>query len=785
MRLFVIVCAFCALGANPGGERSGSESSGSESSSSPRTAKHAETFDGWQGLRVIHQEGLPQRIKAADLDGTGRQQLIVVNARQSRLDLYSWQPPGKHTAAPAPDRDRPNDLPMAPDWKHSEVPLDELPSDVAVYDLDGDQRPELLVLAATGNKVIAYERDGEGGWRKGSHWDLLPGTPTGKTLLLLRHLNKGRAQLLLSFEQGIQTLDLEKGSRPSWLSPRESRGRLDWKLVDLDGDGDEDLLEWSSQPRQTVRWFENAAGNLLPAQVLYDRTVQEAGAIVLKKLPAEVLLLGGTHDGLLRRYAMAPGDANELGRHESLPMPSGAKTAWCGVQLDGRPSLVASDPNQPRLRVHELSKTGWLGEQSFPSLGGIRNLVAPQAQPGSVLLWIKDAADLYVSTWRSGRLTYPEVMRPDASSSAATSKTHETAYALPVASGGETGRKILTLDSVGSTIWWVQQVGSDLDLHVWPKAAKTATTTRFKNIGTKTEKVLWLGGERLLVQDAYASGARLAAVQKGKTTLTDPPHMSKVDLGEFALYDVDGQLKPARLTDGVLQWLSADLRPTDQIMLPDGQRIGAYVPLAGGRAWALEQGGGFLDKLEPDDAGVARVTDRLRLPHGAFLTLDPVLGLMLVDQDRVIRLSRGQSMELKLIDSIDGRVGRPSGVKEATIHRFLVADVTGDGDEDVVLCDDKRHQLTVLVRGDKELKPIVSWQVFEDQAYPYGGEHESQVTEPRAIVGCDADGDGRPDLALLCQDRLLIYLAADSGQLAKGIGTLTRGAGPLKKDAGP
>ena len=145
-----------------------------------------------------------------------------------------------------------------------------------------------------------------------------------------------------------------------------------------------------------------------------------------------------------------------------------------------------------------------------------------------------------------------------------------------------------------------------------------------------------------------------------------------------------------------------------------------------------------------------------------MLASDPVLGLMLIDQDRVVRLSRGRPSELKLIDSIDGRVGRPSGVKEATIHRFMVADVTGEGDEDVVLCDDLKHQLTVLVPGPKELKPIISWQVFEDQAYPYGGEHESQVTEPRAVVGFDADGDGRADLALLCQDRLLIYLAKDT-----------------------
>ena len=144
-------------------------------------------------------------------------------------------------------------------------------------------------------------------------------------------------------------------------------------------------------------------------------------------------------------------------------------------------------------------------------------------------------------------------------------------------------------------------------------------------------------------------------MKKDATTLTDPAHLSKVDLSEFALYDVDGQFKPARMTDGVLQWLAPDLHPTDQIMLPEGQRMGDYVPLADGQAWALEQGGGFLDKLEPDSAGIPRVTDRLRMPHGNALTMDPVLGLLLGDQDRVIRLSRGQPVELKLIDSIDGR----------------------------------------------------------------------------------------------------------------------------------
>ncbi len=134
---------------------------------------------------------------------------------------------------------------------------------------------------------------------------------------------------------------------------------------------------------------------------------------------------------------------------------------------------------------------------------------------------------------------------------------------------------------------------------------------------------------------------------------------------------------------------------------------------------------------------------------------------MLVDQESVIRLGKGRPWELTLKDSFDGRVGRPSGVKEPAIHRIATTDVTGDGQEDVILFDDARHQVTVLTRGEKGLVALGSWKVFDDRTYPYGGKEEQQIAEPRVLIGFDADGDHAQDLALLCQDRLIIYVARE------------------------
>ena len=711
-------------------------------------------FDGWAGMRVIPLEGRAERLVVADLGNDGRDDVIIVNPRQARIDLYRWLTAADRTRADTTDPERPNELPLAPDWAHGEVSIDEMPVDAVPHDLDGDQRPELLVLTNPSNRISIYSQaadkavDAKGAWKKTGEWNLLAGTPTGRNgCLLIRDLPDGRHELLVSCEQGIQQLPLIRGSRAVWLAPRESRGRLDWHLADLDGDGDDDLVEWSNVARQVVRWYPcGADGSLLPAQTIHDQTVEGMQTATPVSGSADVYLLGGSDKGVLRRYQLARAEATDVGRQDALPMASAARRGWCGMQVGDEnarsPAIVAVDVTQPRLRVHRLGDSGWLTEETFPAIGGVKALAAPAAEQGTLLLWAKDAADLHRCRWENGRLTYPEPWQREGKD-----------------------RKILALDAVGSTVWWAQKVGSDLDLFVWPADKAEPTKTRYTDLGPKVEQVVWLGGDTILVQDSYATAGKIVTLADGKPMVATPALLAKMDSSEYTVLEVNGTLRKARLTDGVLQWLGDDLHPVDQVMLTEGQKIGSYLPIAGSgpaEAWALEQGGGFLHRLKADDAGVMRGVESVKPPAGTALRWDPVLGMMLVDQERVVRLSRGVPWQLKLVESIDGRIGRRSGVSESTIHRVLVTDLDGDGNEDAALCDDRKHQLTAMLRRADALERSVTWKVFEDRKYPYdGGESKDLVAEPRRIAGLDADGDGTPDLAMVSQDRLVIYLGKD------------------------
>lgn len=702
-----------------------------------------DSFPGWEGMRVIHQQSRPQVLRAGDLFGDGRDELIAVNTRQSRLDIYRWRDEPEKNPAP-PDPKRPNELPMAPEIEALELPLEELPRDVVLFSEDGNEAHDLLVLVGPPNRLLRYRVSEEEstGWEEIDSWDLLPGTAGGSNPLLLHAGTNGSpAEVLIGFSEGIQRLRLENGSRVRWFQPKERLNRRNWWMADLDGDEETDIIEWVREQGQTLRWYKSDNDELLPARGLSDRNFKAMEMLSLEGEMDELLLLGGSQEGILRRYRVERDEESPVGNQQMLSL--GGRTAWTGYPLNGEPVLVTTGPDQPRLEIFALTRDGWAARGDFPAVRGIKGLAAPKADPGSLLIWADEATDLYQSRWEKERLTYPRPM---------------------VQSAEIDDRRIVALSRAGDTIWWAQSVGDDLDVYHWPADAEEAVKTRFEGIGGDYSGVNRLNERTLLLMETYARNPKLAVLgEDGTVSVSEPSRLRRSRLEEYFPVNVGGAERVGRLTDGVWQWLDDELQTEDQIMLPQGLQMAAYLPLTGDEAWVLEQGGRTLHRMKPDEAGIPRAEDRHTLPGGASLVEDPYLGLILHDNDQIVRLANGAPWHLALAESIDSRVGRTTGVREATIHRVFTADLTGDGRQEVIFSDDQRHHLTALTLEEDGLEPLISWQVFEDRSYPYGSNEgqRNTVEEPRALIGLDLDGNGLQDLAMLSHDRLVIYLARE------------------------
>ena len=153
-----------------------------------------------------------------------------------------------------------------------------------------------------------------------------------------------------------------------------------------------------------------------------------------------------------------------------------------------------------------------------------------------MLLWAKDAADLYVSRWEHHRLTYP----------------------APMAQSPEVeDRRIVALGTVGRITWWAQRVDKDLVLYTWRAGEDEPKDVLFENVGAKVDDAKWLGGQRLLIRENYARTVKLAVRDGDQTHVTEPGHIKKAQLSEFQLIVApDGEENTsegrlARLTDGV------------------------------------------------------------------------------------------------------------------------------------------------------------------------------------------------------------------------------------------
>ena len=179
------------------------------------------------------------------------------------------------------------------------------------------------------------------------------------------------------------------------------------------------------------------------------------------------------------------------------------------------------------------------------------------------------------------------------------------------------------------------------------------------------------------------------------------------------------------------------------------------------QAHALDNSRRTVHILEKDKSGIYRSVTEHEIAPTRALFIDPIFGTLALNDNSVSQISAGKNLELTMQEVLDKDLLELPDVKKPFVSDYRIMDVTGNGQNDILVIDYPHKRLTLISKNNEKYEQILSWEVFDDKKYPYsdGKSNQNSGTEPREILAGDFDKDGFRDLVMMCHDRIIYYLA--------------------------
>ncbi len=731
-----------------------------------------ETYPIDQDISLLH---------VADLDGDGLNDIIVANNLRAKIDLL-YNMTGKTNAANASTAPKLelNELPPDSRFRIDSLPSDERLSALAVADLNGDGRPDLVYFGDTKDLIVRYNL-GTNGWSEPKSWHIDDGRLDANALAVGDLNGDGLTDVALLGDNGAVYFLAQQPdhtlAEPQKISYSGTPKAV--QILDLDGDGKEDLLlvDFDSPTPYRFR-LQTATGQLGPE--IYFKS-QPIRSFTMDKLAGDntnyvVSIVQATGRAEVSQFTRKPGEllsgTLRHGQFQILPL-SKTDTAsrgvqWADVNGDGREDLLVAEPDTGQLSVYLQQPDGTLAApKKFPSLAGVSQIAVSDwngdGHPEIFLLSKDENAVGTTQFDKDGHLPFPTVIpldgKPLVMTAGVLKPGSKPALAVIVDKDGARSLVIRTAD--GKT-----------------KSQKLSDTFKSNPVSLSIADVN---------QDGLPDLVALIPYEKIKVMLqkadgnfdeidVDPPG-GAMEQPWMVSADLEGKGKPELLLPQknfvravVLQRLPKNNGSTngpgwefqvkDQIngASPDSRITGATAVANGTNAmpsiFLFDADNKQLTLCEKDQAGVWQVVKNLDLPVSTFTGIRPVnLGtpaVAFLGQNSVAwQALSGDVWDLTKLDDYD------TPIKDGYLNDVVTGDLVGSGRQQLVFMETLKNYLDlVFFSPDRKLVPGDRWQVFEQHTFRGAA---NAIPEPREAAVADVTGDKKNDLIVLVHDRILVY----------------------------
>ncbi len=97
-------------------------------------------------------------------------------------------------------------------------------------------------------------------------------------------------------------------------------------------------------------------------------------------------------------------------------------------------------------------------------------------------------------------------------------------------------------------------------------------------------------------------------------------------------------------------------------------------------------------------------------------------------------------------------------IKDGVYAHLTIGDINSDDRADIIMVEYNRNHIEILaLDAEYKPVPAMRFKIFEQKSYRQGDKSSKSSVEPRDMAVADVTGDGKNDLVILIHDRIIIY----------------------------
>jgi hypothetical protein len=770
-------------------------------------------YYGFGEMEMIKLDWDIHNLLIADINGDGRNDIVVVNNRKSRIEILLQKEavgPGKaEVTVDAQDADI-NLLNPPTRFDRQSVAVSQMVYSLVCGHLSSSGMMDLAFYGEPKGLYVIYQKPSEDrkgkpaklNWQPAKKIEIDDGL-LAPNMLVCADLNNGRDDLALAARDGVYViLQKEDGSLAPPVKYPTSGRILALDVGDLNGDGLNDLVMVMDDVEYPIHVRFGLPGGQLGPEMRFhiekpsaleianidggdrDEVLMvdaESGRLICYKLVSEKKVTGSSDDWPILFYPIESGEGDTK---RDLVVGD--------FEGDGLQDVVVSDPGAAELIFYKQIKgMGLAGPVRFPSLADIANLSAADCDfDGKMEVGILSVKEkiIGISKFAEGRLSFPqpiEVVGEPVAMELADINGDGDVDCVYISKDANDVRSLRVIYNVAGT-------GKHKEPDVFGETGQSEVNLKLEKLTSDPEGIRVVdvdqdGRPDVLIFVKYDKPILVRQTAKGKFEVVDSPAaqaslIKDASLSSIAVAHVDGrpgkelliaQKNFARsliFTDG-RKWSVVDQYNAhgtqDVISAVAAFDIRQFGPANRPSILLLDGQKGRLQILKAGDDGTYRYekeldvgkwdvgAEHLKMLYAPFSGGD-TNSILLFDGAKFALIT--PPSEGIPVQRLEKQFEYETEIKDGAYGNLTAGDLNGHGRPDIVMVE-YRHKHIEILALDQQHKPIpaMRFKIFEEKGYREDRRQGEGRVEPRELKVADVTGNGKMDLVTVIHDRIIIY----------------------------